>query len=162
MGKGLTRKLTDKDFVSFISKYDVVCLSECWLNSDELVSLENYECITFPRKCGKGGGIVIFYKNNLCGKIHYVENIFDSIISLKLTPTLTDIQPTYIAFCYIPPEGSVFYDKNDVDLYQCLEDSTSVYRTQGRVFITGDMNSRCGGREDFFTNDFLSDENVDI
>ena len=37
-----------------------------------------------------------------------------------------------------------------------------MYRTRGRVFITGDMNSRCGGREDFITNDFLSDENVDI
>ena len=32
----------------------------------------------------------------------------------------------------------------------------------GKTFVTGDFNSRCGNREDFITNDVLSNENIDL
>lgn len=51
IGKGLCKKLNDSDFLE-ISEEDVI---EC----------PGYSSFAFPRKSGRGGGIVIFYKHNL-------------------------------------------------------------------------------------------------
>ncbi|KAK3086155.1 hypothetical protein FSP39_014419 [Pinctada imbricata] len=132
-------------------------MSECWINSDEHIELPGYEALIFPRKTGKGGGIVIFYKNTQFLKVKLLENISDSIIWLKLT-TGEHNKDQYFAFCYIAPEGSVFYNKNDLDLFQCLEDSCSSYKTLGDVFVAGDFNARCGNREDYISQDFIDNE----
>ena len=70
-------------------------------------------------------------------------------------------KPVFIAFCYLPPENSNFYTKNDVDLFQCLEENIGKYLDQGTVYVTGDMNARCSDRCDFIENDILNKNLMD-
>ena len=70
-------------------------------------------------------------------------------------------KPIFIASCYLPPENSIFYTRNDIDIFHELEDSVSKYMKYGSVYVTGDLNSRCGKREDFIDNDILHDVVVD-
>ena len=60
----------DKDFLSLISNHDIICLSECWITENDDFDIDNYCKLVFPRKKGKGGGIVIFYKENLNAYIY--------------------------------------------------------------------------------------------
>ena len=53
-------------------------------------------------------------------------------------------KPIFIASCYLPPENSIFHTRNDIDIFQELEDSVSKYMKYGSVYVTGDLNSRCG------------------
>jgi hypothetical protein len=55
-------KLQNIEFVSMISKYELICLCECWIQPDDQIDLQGYDKYVFPRKI-KGGGIVIFYKS---------------------------------------------------------------------------------------------------
>ena len=75
------------------------------------------------------------------------------------------VEDVYIAFCYLPPENSAFYQYYDTDicLFQLLEDSVCKYKDCGYVYVTGDLNARTGERGDFISNDYvkhiLSDKN---
>ena len=109
--------MQDSDFVSILNKYDIVCLYECWVSKDDVFELENYEQFVFPRSFSKGGGIVLFYKTELRDRLHFIENIYDSIIWFKFDKPNVNESDSFLCFCYIPPEGSVFYEKNDVDMF---------------------------------------------
>jgi hypothetical protein len=159
--KGLVKKLENDDFISIISAYDIICLTECWISNDVIVDIHGYEGFTFTRKCGIGGGIIVLFKSALIDNINIKQNCFDSIIWLEVSSGKTDIKPIYIALCYIPPIRSVFYDKIDVDLFQVLEDTASKYMCEGSVYITGDLNARCGNNEDFIADDVLGQPTYD-
>ena len=109
----------------------------------------------FPRSTSKGGGIVIFYKSILHGRLHFIENILDSIIWVKFDKSCQNENDIYFAFCYIPPEGSVFYERHDVDIFYCMEESIARYKTIGSVYVAGDLNSRTSDRLDYIENDTL-------
>ena len=164
IGKGLCNKLNDSNFTSLISNYDIICLSECWISENDIFDVHNYRKVVFPRKRGKGGGIVIFYRENLHTCLSVVENVHDCIIWLKLTQS--GCEDIYVAFCYFPPENSTFYNNanvTDIDLFQSLEDSISIYKDLGKVlFAAGDLNARTGIRDDFITNDSLSNSIDDL
>ena len=86
--------------------------------------------------------------------ITVLDNIYDSIIWVKINQHNGN-KCTAIAFCYIPPENSVFYDFCDVDLYDCLEESVAHFKDSYNVYVAGDLNSRTGIRDDFIYNDNL-------
>ena len=99
-----------------MNKYSLICLCECWISNDDQIELPGYECLTFPRKKGKGGGIVIFYRTEIAKHIELVECHQDSVIWIKFTHN-PNSKPVFIAFCYIPPENSVFYHR--VECVKC-------------------------------------------
>lgn len=47
---------------------------------------------------------------------------------------------TAIGFCYISPENSVFYGFNDVDLFDCLEESVAHFKDFYNVYVAGNLN----------------------
>ena len=116
----LKEKLNDCEFVSLINQFDLVCLYECWINKDDEFELENYEKFVFPRSSSKGGGIVIFYKTIFHGRLHFIENRSDSIIWIKFDKSCQSENDIYFAFCYIPPEGSVFYEKKTMLIFSIV------------------------------------------
>ena len=105
--------------------------------------------------------MVVFIKQKIYEYIKVVENIYDTIIVVKISNCTLDGKPIYLIFCYIPPDGSVFYRRNDVNLFQCLYDLITKYTTKGHIFVSGDMNSRCGFQDDFITNDILHHNIID-
>ena len=154
--RSISEKLTNPEFVSIISDHDVIFLSECWINPGESVKLDGYDSFIFTRKLIKGGGIVVFCKSCLSSNICIVENIYDCIIWIKLSTSI-DKKDIFLAFCYLPPENSVFYDCYNIDtcIFQLLEESISKYKNIGSVYVTGDLNARTGTRIDFINDDYL-------
>ena len=73
----------------------------------------------------KGGGIVLFYKTKWINVISVLDNIYDSIIWVKINKHSCNKKCIAIAFCYTHPENNVFYDFCDVDLHDCSEERIS-------------------------------------
>ena len=80
--------------------------------------------------------MLLFYKEALYSVIKVVENIYDTIIVVKVSNSTLDGKPIYLIFCYIPPDGSVFYRRNDVNLFQCLYDLITKYTKKGHIFVS--------------------------
>ena len=135
-----------------ISKYDIICLCECWINPYDEIHLDGYNRYVCPRKV-KGGGIVIFYKCFLNQRITLYENFFDSVICLKVECVTEN--PIFLMFCYIPPENSTFYEKNDVNFFLILEQLYTKVKNSGDVYIFGDFNARTADYNDYIMYDTL-------
>ena len=49
-----------------------------------------------------------------------------------------------------------YFTKKIVDMFQCLEESISPYKTNdSRIYVSGDLNARTGDRADHIENDSL-------
>jgi exonuclease III len=155
IGKGLSHKILDSEFISIIDKTDIICLLECWITEFDYINIPNYYSFIFPRKNGRGCGIVIFVKYELKDSIFLIDNIHDCIIWLKYTQAREN---TYFAFCYFPQENSIFYIRDNVEtgLFQRLEDTISLYKDCGKIIITGDLTARTGIRPDYREHDDLN------
>ena len=60
-------KFSEKGFVDILTHFDIVFLCECWIRSHTVLNLklfnDEYDCKCFPRSKGKGGGLILLYKN---------------------------------------------------------------------------------------------------
>lgn len=77
-----------------------------------------YKAYIFPKrsKSTQGGASVILIKSEYTPYISVVEFLYDTIIWLKLSKNLVNLQKDlFIAFTYLPPCNSVFFKDNDVD-----------------------------------------------
>ena len=103
---GFSEKIKDLNFKHFISSYDIVLLTECWIDNDYELTIEGYECFVFAvkrRKSFQGGGTVIMCKTKFIPFISVVENCCDSIIWLKIDKRLSKRnRDIFIACVYIP------------------------------------------------------------
>lgn len=81
------------------------------------VSIPNYSSHVVPRSDGKGGGIVIYFKDCFRRLCKIVENVNDSIIIMKISKEMPfNDKVTYMFVNYFPPYNSTYYDRNDVGL----------------------------------------------
>ncbi|XP_053380068.1 uncharacterized protein LOC128548716 [Mercenaria mercenaria] len=60
----------------------------------------------------------------------------------------------YLAVAYFPPENSPFHDIYDNDIFQQLENDIVYFMDKGKVFLTGDLNSRIGQKTDYIEHDY--------
>lgn len=68
-------------------------------------------------------------------------------------------QDVYICHSYIPPIGSKVLNNEEVDLFEIIEQGVARYKNLGKLFITGDFNSRTSNELDFLDFDkYLEDE----
>ena len=66
--------------------------------------------------------------------VSITDIIFNSIIWLKIEKQLLDSDINiYVAFIYIPPEGSV--SAYNIDIFDLLEDSIAKYTSLGRLWL---------------------------
>ena len=78
---------------------------------------------------------------------------------------LKDIFPfdedVYICTTYIPPAGSKVLNSRDIDIFEELELDVTRYKQLGKVFLTGDFNSRTSVESDCLDFDrYLDDEDI--
>ena len=143
VNRGLERKLGEPDFIDILSHYDIVFLSECWISNQSNIDLgtisNDYSMYTFPRSKGKGGGMIVLFKNGLRNHIHIHKYVGDSIVWLKVTDVLES--DLYICCTYIPHEHNVYYDLYDNDLFDALLYDISDLIDQGIVIVTCDGRS---------------------
>ena len=71
--EGLTLAITTcDDFVSLITKYDIICITESWASKSSKVELSGYKTLVHSyrravhrRAKGAGGGIIIYIKEDI-------------------------------------------------------------------------------------------------
>ncbi len=91
-------KREDPDFVSIISKHDVIFLYESWTSGSSDVELLGYIGHnfhrTFQHRHAKrhSGGIVVYYKKSLNDGIEIVKTHNNSVIWLKLDHSFFNIE----------------------------------------------------------------------
>lgn len=91
-----------------------VCLTEHWLNEDELsfYQINNYAPITcFCRKNFKNGGCLILTANSFVGKIKIKENLnnlsIEKVFECAAIETSIDDKSIVIVCIYRPPSGNI-------------------------------------------------------
>ena len=140
----------------------MICLYECWLDSND-VSIPNYECCSIHREHGRGGGIAIFIRDSIKQYCYVTEKVCDSIAIIKIEGNAVGgNKDLYIFVNYIPPSNSAYYEINDVDLFTVLEDKLGIYANMGDTIAIGDFNGRTGTQDDFIVNDRLAESTVNI
>lgn len=165
------RKLSDVDFINYITEYDIILLNETWLTKKDNFNFEiqGYTCehIFGNKSAGakKGrfsGGISIYYKNCFKDKIKVIEKNQSGVMWLKILKEVFSFdQDVYICVAYIPPSGSKVLRSQDLDLFEQLELDIIRYKRLGKVFLTGDFNSRTANESDCLDFDkYLDDEDI--
>lgn len=123
--------------MNFLKTYDVIFLSECWMNKDFCFDTDNFVCKSFPRlksKCIQGGGMFLMIKNTLAQFISICECMFDTLVWLKFHKKLFDFnEDVYMCCAYIPPSNSSHHALYDCELFRVLENSITTYSTKGKL-----------------------------
>ena len=155
--EGLSNCLNDSDFLNVIQNNDIIFCSDTWEKGYDDFCLQGYESVLVPRpesllnivKRGHGG-VGLFYKSSLKEGINIVEKDEKGLIIVQLKHEFfCIIDDVYICFVYVPPSSSRYFDLNDTDYFQILEEKCLKYSDYGSFCIIGDLNARCGKRLDY-------------
>ena len=117
--RGLDSKLDDPDFISFVSQYDIICLTETFATSkpESNTFKEHNMYIAKAKKLSHqgrySGGVLMLIRKGLNT---YVENIVtevDNVIILKIKNSLFGtIKDILLIGAYIPPHDSNYWNSS--------------------------------------------------
>lgn len=142
--RGLRSKYTSFHNAVLNNDYDIIILTETWLNDSfndrELFSPDYniYRCdrSTLTSKHKRGGGVLIAVKSRFVSCQHFIESSFSSL-ELLWVKLISHTSVIYICVVYIPPNSSVEY----YNLCSLAIDSvTSLMTTSESCIIFGDFN----------------------
>ena len=164
---GLRRKIDDTDFLNTVTQCDILFLSETWLHNNSFINsdIDGFICDhLYGNKSANtsrgrySGGISVYFKHHLKNKITVIEKNQAGIIWIKCCKSLFNIGiDVYIGHIYIPPKNSSL-NTNNIDFFETLECNIERYKNLGKVFITGDLNSRCSNVCDVLDFDMYIDD----
>lgn len=109
--QGVESKLCDTDFIQFISRYDILFLTETWTSNRDCIDVNGFDYISCNRPRGNkkakrdSGGIIVYYKNCLHDKIEVLKKNQNGILWLKLKKDFFFILRTMLYFVlhtYLP------------------------------------------------------------
>jgi hypothetical protein len=169
---GLARKLSDTDFLNIINKHDIIILTETWISKNTNMNLEitGFESEhlhgnkSYNTNKGRySGGVSIYFKSEFKNNIKIIEKNNCGISWIKICKSLFhENLDTFLCCVYIKPKCSKVIDASGIDLYEQIESDIEKYRSQGRIFITGDFNSRTGNEQEYICFDQHLDSNPDL
>ena len=168
---GLENKLELDHFLNFISNYDIILLSECWISEKSKIFLKGYDCFKKIRTMKKrskrpSGGLVCFVKSNLSRGFSEINFDFEDGLCLRLDAKYfgwkNDI---FIIYVYFKGENSPRNDMNDgLSPFDILLDLISrVSSDAPGILLAGDFNAHCGNtnvNEFVFIDESPSDQSV--
>ena len=153
---GLIAKLTDPDFVEYITSFDVCFLSETFTLSsfDFSTYFNDFIVLHSPgvklSKMGHvSGGTVMLIRKCLSDFVERIDTESENILCAKLSKELfgCDKDVLFIGL-YNHPVGSVYYDKKEYDCtFEMLEHFILSLMEAGRdvhYLLGGDFNARIG------------------
>lgn len=107
------------------------------------------------------GGISFYYRNNIRQHVKIVQTNQFGIIWVKLDQQVFSFdEDVYICHMYIPPSNSNVLQTHDFDFFENLELDIVKYNDLGKVYVTGDLNSRTADLLDYLIFDKYIDQNV--
>ena len=172
---GLINKTLFPDLESYLSHYDLVCLTETFIGEDDIdnilddkKTIPGFSIIHKTRKKNtfkNSGGMCIIVKQEQRKYLSYVHTEADNSLWCRLSHRYNSLnEDIYIGCVYIAPEGSKYSSK---DSFSDFETDLVKIRSLGKnVVVCGDFNSYTNNLSDFISlniNDNynpLPDENV--
>lgn len=128
-----------QNFVDLVidSKFDIMCVSETWLNQDisaDIVHIPNFKFLHKARS-SRGGGVGLYIRNDLACK--EIFNDFSSVDGLEYIMVEVNIGKILIMICviYRTPSSDVITTVTHID--NLLSFITPQY---DNIFILGDIN----------------------
>ena len=75
----------------------------------------------------------------------------EGILMIKLCRRFFDIdKDVYVCFVYIPPHTSPYYKISDEGFFEVIDKGVQKYSQLGNISRIGDLNTRCGQKNDYF------------
>ena len=151
--EGLRQKVFDKDFISFVTSYNFVCLVETFVENLSFNPFCGYETFYAPSvkwtKEGRpSGGVLCLIRHELLPFVTEVRVNVTNILMFIIDKSLFNIDKNILyVCCYIPPEGSKYYSEMDLEadgvsvLENCIVDNVLLDKDV-YVVLSGDLNSR--------------------
>jgi exonuclease III len=131
---------------------DACCVSETWLDDtvfDADIALSGYTLVRKDRQCKKGGGVLIYIKQNLIFKERNEIITDDSLEMIWLEVKTKDGTPNMLISCiYRPPNSPPEYFNN------ILDTTERAISEDKEVILLGDMNI------DYSLNENLSSNSI--
>jgi exonuclease III len=160
---GLGCKLSNKDFLDYVSRFEIVIFLETMKLDTFVPVLNNFEFKHFqrkfqhPRARKPAGGIGIMIHSDWC-KNNTVTVIKNSDFAVWLKIRQFNEPDVYLGAVYIPPldSTSTISSFPDNNAYHLLQDDITHFSQAGNVIICGDFNARTGRQSDYqhtFGND---------
>ena len=155
---GLANKLDSREFVEYVSKYDVVVFLETMKLDTFKPIISNFEFLHFqrkyqhPRARRPAGGVGVMIRTDLAdSKTVTVEKKSDFSVWLKIKQS-GDLN-LYLAAVYIPPldSTSTISSFQNNNAYHLLQEDIAHFSQKGYVSLCGDFNARTGTLTDFVT-----------
>lgn len=123
------------------SKLDIVCISETWLNksiSDEVIAIDGYNIIRNDRTHSQGGGICVYFKNDLRCKA-----VSRSEFSMEVD-NINRVEYLFVEVCYSSEKFllGIIYNPPRNDCSSVIYDQLlDLYLNYSRTLIVGDFNT---------------------
>lgn len=160
---GIMSKLTDNDFISYVSSFDFVCLVETFVETLSVDVFPNHKlfCKSSVKLSDAGrpsGGVVCMIKNDYVPFVKEIRVDVGFFLLFIIDKYLFGLDRDMLYVCaYTPPEGSKYYSLCDSAdgvsmLENCLIDNILLAK-DCYILISGDLNAR--------TSDIAQDD-VDV
>lgn len=113
---GIKTRLSYAEFTDFVSKYDIIGLTETKTDDSDSISLPGYVSFTKNRHTlsnVRSGGILVAIRESIVKYVHIIiilsKQTVNMLYGLKLTKLLLiRVKMYFFGACYIPPGGSKF------------------------------------------------------
>ena len=135
---------------------------ETWYNKNDPydLSINGYECDhVFARKSqgaksGRySGGVSVYYKSYLKNYVSVVEKSEYGLVWIKIDKSiLYSTEDAFICNVYVRDQKSQVLRHEEIDYFELVENGIIKYKNRGKVYVTGDFNSRIGQSADFTDN----------
>ena len=151
--EGLKQKIFDKEFISFVTSYNFVCLVETFVETLSFNPFTGYETFYAPsvkwtRDGRPSGGVLCLIRQELLPFVKQVKVNVGNVLLFIIDKSLFGIDKDLLyVCCYLPPEGSKYYNEMGLEsdgvsvLENCIVDNV-LLEQDVYVLINGDLNSR--------------------
>ena len=119
---GLKRRLNYPEFLDFLHKYDIMCVTETKTDDSDDVNIEGYAFLSKHRSQAykrKSGGIGVYVRNEISQYINVVHGESEYIMWLTIDKKLTNYtENAILGVTYLPPESSRFLNEDDFRTFE--------------------------------------------
>ena len=156
--EGVTKKVTDDNFIRDIKNYDFVSLVETWLIHDLNLEVDGFYSFSKSRikhaKAKRCSGVIsVLVKSDLRKGIKSLNSSHEEFLWWKLDKNFFKLDDDiYVCSMYLPPQSSSYQKQITSDYFLRLEDEILKYNSLRKVILCGDMNARTRTEPDYINN----------
>lgn len=133
-------------------------LGETWFNKDDPydLSISGFECDhvfackSLGAKSGRfSGGVSVYFKSHLKKFISVAGKSEYGLIWIKIDKNILPFdEDAFMCYIYVREQKSLVLRNEEIDYFELLESDIAKFKSLGKIFVTGDFNSRTGQSAD--------------